>query len=156
MREAVVCGSLRTIVREINSAQMKGQQGAFVTVIGGTKGGRPRMTFIDSEIFENVKEICTRAIALQAETKGGFLIDKPTLAQAVKRYSNESRAAGLTGNDSSHGARRAFAQEQYNFYIEQGRTQKEALAALSCDLGHGDGRGQWVLNNYLPGMRGGV
>lgn len=156
MREAVVGGSLRTIIREINAAQLKGQQCAFVTVIGGTKGGRPRVTFIDSDRFEKVKEICARAISLQSETKGGFLIDKPTLAQAVRRYSNESRAAGLTGDDSSHGARRAFAAEQYNFYIEQGRTQKEALAALACDLGHGDGRGQWVLNNYLPWLRGGV
>ena len=59
--------------------------------------------------------------------------------------------AGLVGEDSNHGLRRLFAHRQVVHYLQSGLSREEALARLSNDLGHGDGRGRWVENNYLRG-----
>jgi hypothetical protein len=48
--------------------------------------------------------------------------------------------------------RYAFAQEQYRNYRKAGFSNREALALLSKDLGHGDGRGRYVKSVYLRGM----
>jgi len=45
--------------------------------------------------------------------------------------------------------RRAFCRDNYEYYLGEGHTVKEALMLCSRDLGHGEGRGRWVWNNYL-------
>jgi hypothetical protein len=39
--------------------------------------------------------------------------------------------------------------DQYKHYLAVGCSEKVALARTSNDLGHGDGRGRWVFNNYI-------
>ena len=58
---------------------------------------------------------------------------------------------GLVGEDSNHGIRRLFAHRQVVHYLQSGLSREQALVRLSNDLGHGDGRGRWVENNYLRG-----
>ncbi len=48
-----------------------------------------------------------------------------------------------------HSARYAFAQDQQRGYIAAGFSPREALIAVSHDLGHGDGRGRWVKSVYM-------
>jgi hypothetical protein len=48
----------------------------------------------------------------------------------------------------SHAARYAFAQERTGAYQAEGLSEREALAATSLDLGHGDGRGHYVASVY--------
>lgn len=126
-------------------------RGAFLEVRDGTKGGRERCVWVPlgrvqevREVIERVREVC----------RAGKIIDAAGLKQAKTVYSNEMRRAGLVGENSGHGLRRAFAQEQYAIYREAGFDERDALARLSQDLGHGDGRGRWVWNNYLAGGEG--
>lgn len=129
-------------------------RGCAVHVVIGTKGGRPRFVFIPPSRVEVVKAAVSTARAVEALHKGK-LIDAPDLERGMKKYSNCMSRLGLTGTDSGHGLRRAWAQQQYVFYRETGLDDKEALRRLSGDLGHGDGRGRWVANNYLLGGEGG-
>ncbi|MBQ3300601.1 MAG: hypothetical protein IJH04_00345 [Eggerthellaceae bacterium] len=52
----------------------------------------------------------------------------------------------------THALRYTFAHDQYRLYRAEGSSHRETLAALSKDLGHGDGRGRWVKIVYLRGM----
>jgi hypothetical protein len=49
----------------------------------------------------------------------------------------------------SHAARYAFAQERVEAYRTQGYSEREARAATSQDLGHGDGRGRYIASVYV-------
>ncbi|SPX19995.1 DNA-binding prophage protein [Escherichia coli] len=64
---------------------------------------------------------------------------------------------GLTGKYSPHSLRYAWAQDDIRRYLAQddirrylaqGFSEKEALAMVAMDLGHGDGRGRWVKQVY--------
>ncbi|MGH8040453.1 MAG: hypothetical protein ACREPN_00220 [Rudaea sp.] len=85
---------------------------------------------------------------------GGFLIvradgDSPgNLANARGIYAAWCERQEL----QTHALRYAFAHDQYRRYRAEGFSNREALAALSKDLGHGDGRGRWVKSVYLRGM----
>ena len=70
--------------------------------------------------------------------------------QALRVYSNVCYRAGI----QSHGARYAFAQERMQIYHDQGYSEREARAATSLDLGHGDGRGRCVASAYARGRGG--
>ena len=56
---------------------------------------------------------------------------------------------GFKGSEASHSLRYQFAREQFAKYLEALGDKKEALAALSMDLGHGDGRGRYCEQVYL-------
>ena len=116
----------------------------------GSKGGRPRYIHIQADRVALAMKTVQVAIELKREN-GGRLIQADSLQEALKRVSNACTRAGLTGDDSAHGLRRAWASSQRNGYLAQGLTEKTALARLSVDLGHGDQRGRWVENNYLKG-----
>ena len=114
----------------------------------GSKGGRPRYIHIEADKVASA--IKTVAVAIEAKKlNGGRLIEADSLEQALKRFSNACSRVGLTGDDSAHGLRRAWASEQRDGYLAEGLNKKTALGRLSCDLGHGDSRGRWVENNYL-------
>ncbi len=72
-----------------------------------------------------------------------------SLKEAVEQHSDRLVKLGLKGENSGHSLRRAFAMDQYKHYLATGCAEKAALSWTSNDLGHGDGRGCWVYNNYL-------
>ena len=146
-------GSLKEWERELAKPE-SAIRGCAVHVVIGTKGGRPRFVFIPPSRVEVVKTAVSTALAVEALHRGK-LIDAPDLKAGMKKYSNCMSRLGLTGTDSGHGLRRAWAQQQYVYYRETSLDEKEALRRLSGDLGHGDGRGRWVANNYLLGGEGG-
>ena len=148
-KEAVMSGdSLKEWARELAKIDSR-EQGAYLKIIDGTKGGRPRYTFIEPKQIESVSKAVLDA--QNSPAKNGSVIDSANLKDALKRYSNCLYRLGFRGDDSGHGLRRSFAQKQYVYYRETGLDERLALKRLSQDLGHGDGRGTWVKNNYLVG-----
>jgi integrase len=118
-------------------------------VVFGTKGGRPRETIILDTAA--VKKALDNALSV-AEQRHGRLIDKPDLKTAMKYWHSQASRLGLTGVFSPHALRYAWAQDDICHYLAQGFSEKEALAMTAMDLGHGDGRGRWVVQVY--GRRG--
>lgn len=117
-----------------------------VRIIFGTKGGRARDTRVIDK--EKVLSAINDAI-LCAEKNNGKLIDKPSLQQALDRYINVMRrVGGLKYENSNHALRYAYAQDAEKYYLSKGFTQKEASALTSIDLGHGDGRGDYIKRVY--------
>ncbi|MEC5321568.1 integrase domain-containing protein [Brenneria populi subsp. brevivirga] len=116
-----------------------------LTVVFGTKGGRPRETVIlDAGA---VRKALGNALAV-AEQRNGRLIDKPDLKSAMKYWHGQASRIGLTGAYSPHSLRYAWAQDAIRHYLAQGFSEKEALALVAMDLGHGDGRGRYVAQVY--------
>ncbi|HEY2453777.1 MAG TPA: integrase domain-containing protein [Scandinavium sp.] len=116
-----------------------------IRVVFGTKGGRPRDTTV-LKPAETLRAI-ESALACVAR-QNGKLIDKPALHLAIEQYRNVVRDAGLTGKHSPHSLRYAWAMDAIQHYRQQGFSEKEALAMVSMDLGHGDGRGYYVARVY--------
>lgn len=117
----------------------------WLTVVFGTKGGRPRETIIlDAGA---VKKALDTALAV-AEDRHGRLVDKPDLKSAMKYWHSQASGLGLTGAYSPHSLRYAWAQDAIRHYLAQGFSEKEALAMTAMDLGHGDGRGRYVAQVY--------
>lgn len=116
-----------------------------LTVVFGTKGGRPRETVIlDTGA---VRKALENALSV-AESRHGRLIDKPDLRSAMKYWHSQASRIGLTGVFSPHSLRYAWAQDAICNYLAQGFSEKEALAMTAMDLGHGDGRGRYVAQVY--------
>lgn len=116
-----------------------------LTVLFGTKGGRPRETVILDTIA--VRKALDNALAI-AESRHGRLIDKPDLKSAMDYWHNQAARMGLTGAYSPHSLRYAWAQDAISHYLAQGFNRKEALAIVAMDLGHGDGRARYVAQVY--------
>lgn len=112
-----------------------------LTLVFGTKGGRPRETIILDTVA--VRKALDNALSV-AEHRHGRLIDKPDLKSAMKYWHSQASRIGLTGVYSPHSLRYAWAQEAICHYLAQGFSEKEALAMTAMDLGHGDGRGRYV------------
>lgn len=117
-----------------------------VKVVFGTKGGRPR----DTTVVHREKLLNTLERAVNyAHQHNGKLIDKPNLHSAKDRYINVMRrVGGFVHRESNHGLRYAYAQDVEKYYQQKGFSQKEAQALVSMDLGHGDGRGDYVKRVY--------
>lgn len=116
-----------------------------LTVVFGTKGGRPRETIILDA--GTVRKALDTALAV-AEDRHGRLIDKPDLKSAMKYWHSQASGLGLIGAYSPHSLRYAWAQDAIRHYLAQGFCEKEALAMTAMDLGHGDGRGRYVAQIY--------
>ncbi|AXW86860.1 DNA-binding protein [Lonsdalea britannica] len=143
-QEAVQCAqSLRTWKQALERGESR------LTVVFGTKGGRPRETVIlDAGA---VRKALENALAV-AEQRNGRLIDKPDLKSAMKYWHGQASRIGLTGAYSPHSLRYAWAKDAIRHYLAQRFSEKEALALVAMDLGHGDGRGRYVAQVY--GRRG--
>jgi hypothetical protein len=86
------------------------------------------------------------------EKMDGKLIPSATLEGANRAYQRAMNGVGFKGSEASHALRYAFAREQFAKYMYAlGGDKKEALSALSMDLGHGDGRGRYCAQVYLNG-----
>ncbi|ECE0647925.1 DNA-binding protein [Salmonella enterica subsp. houtenae] len=131
--------SLRTWKQSLERGESR------LTVVFGTKGGRPRETVILDAIA--VRKALDNALGV-AENRHGRLIDKPDLKSAMKYWHSQASRIGLTGAYSPHSLRYAWAQEAIRHYLAQGFSEKEALALMAMDLGHGDGRGRYVAQVY--------
>lgn len=143
-QEAVRCGpSLE------GWKQALAQGGSTLHIVFGTKGGRPRDTCVLDR--EAVSRVVDRAAAI-AETRHGRLLDAPDLKSAMTYWRNQTSRLGLTGEHSPHSLRYAWAQDAIRYYLGQGFSKKEVLAKVAMDLGHGDGRGQYVRQVYGQGM----
>jgi len=138
--EAVRCvESLKTWSKDLK--QGKNTLG----VIFGTKGGRPRETRVLDR--EAVVQAVDYALQVASQRKGR-LIDKPDLRQAMNYWRHHTGALGLKGKYAPHSLRYAWAQDAVRYYLQQGKSQKEALALTATDLGHGDSRGRYVKQVY--------
>ncbi len=139
-QEAVQCSqSLKTWA----TALERGNE--HLTVIFGTKGGRPRQTRVLDR--EALTQTVNRALVVAA-IHNGQLIDKPDLKSAINRWRSQTALAGLKGQYSPHSLRYAWAQDAMHYYRQQGFSNREASALVSMDLGHGDGRGRYVGRVY--------
>ncbi|STK88622.1 DNA-binding prophage protein [Escherichia coli] len=116
-----------------------------LTVVFGTKGGRPRETVILDAVA--IRKALDNALVV-AEDRHGRLIDKPDLKSAMKYWHSQASRLRLTGAYSPHSLRYAWAQDAIRHYLAQGFCEKEALAMTAMDLGHGDGRGRYVAQVY--------
>ncbi|EAW0635258.1 integrase domain-containing protein [Salmonella enterica] len=139
-QEAVqCCQSLKTWKQALERGETR------LTVVFGTKGHRPRETVIQDT--GAVKKALENALAV-AEERNGRLIDRPSLQQAMNYWRKEIAQAGLTGIYTPHSLRYAWAQDALRNYLAQGFSHREALALTAMDLGHGDGRGRYVVQVY--------
>lgn len=123
-------------------------RGSFL-LLSGAKGGRPREVWLPKSMRAGALEAIKTA---QAALGGGNqLIPSSNLKQALRSLQNSAARSGFTGAQSMHSLRYAFARE----YIAQFKAEnqflneKQALAACSLALGHGDGRGAYVKSVYL-------
>ena len=117
-----------------------------VHVVFGTKGGRPREALVPDKA--RVLTLINKAIEY-ADKHNGYLINRPSLHSAKDRYINVMRRiGGFIHEESNHGLRYAYAQDVEKYYLSQGLSQKEAYALTSMDLGHGDGRGDYIKRVY--------
>jgi site-specific recombinase XerD len=122
------------------------EKGTQIHVIHGTKGGKSRMV----EPVDREKALEAIKTALEAvKAQEGRLIPSSSLEGALRAYQRSCQSVGLEGKLASHSLRLNFAQAKFAQYIERGMDRKEALAACSLDLGHGDGRGTYVAQVYL-------
>jgi len=132
-------------LKQWEAALTRGQ--SFITIRHGTKGGRVRDTVIPMPCRERALTAIRAALEVTATRQ--YLVNAKTTRAAQKQVHERFVALGLTGKDSGHSLRRAFCHDNYEYYLSEGHSVKEALALCSRDLGHGEGRGRWVWNNYL-------
>jgi integrase len=141
-RELVRCGpSLQVWERQLETGQA-------ISIRFGTKGGKPREVLIPLEKRQEALSTVRSLIDI-AKQQDGHVVRSETLDSACHLVGDRLSAIGLKGENSGHSLRRAFAMDQYNHYMGQGYSIKESLSLVSFDLGHGEGRGRWVFNNYL-------
>ncbi|AWK44000.1 DNA-binding protein [Photorhabdus laumondii subsp. laumondii] len=139
-QEAVQCASsLKTWEKQLERNQ------STLTIVFGTKGGRPRETRI---IDRHAVQQAVKEALLVTKTHNGKLIDKPDLKTAMNFWRSHTTRLGLTGHYSPHSLRYAWAQDAIRYYLSQGFSRSEARALTSMDLGHGDGRGRYVERVY--------
>jgi len=123
--------------------------GPSIELIAGAKGGRPRVIFILAEHRAAAYLAVVEMLAITDGGKGHPIREATSGGAAVDKFSKELAKIGIKGEYSCHSLRRRFALRQYRGYLYLGYQPRIALKRLALDLGHGEKRGRWVLNNYL-------
>ena len=136
--------SLRTWEKQLKS-------GRPISVLHGTKGGRPREVQLHTKNAHQAAVEAVRTAIEVMDRQGGLLIQSASLEGAMRSYQRAMQAAGFSGSEASHALRYHWAQRQFETHLQRLGDRKEALAALSMDLGHGDGRGRYCAQVYLKG-----
>lgn len=131
----------------LNEWQKALSQGKPIIVRHGTKGGRARSVVVAPGCLIKALEAVELGLSVLKVQK--YLVVSKNLKSAVEQHSARIAKLGLKGKNSCHSLRRAFAMDQYKHYLSMGCSEKTALSRTSNDLGHGDTRGHWVMNNYL-------
>jgi hypothetical protein len=143
--EAIRAGQMETLSRWQRELQDRGR----ICVIEGTKGGHQRE--VHPPDLNRALAAVQGALTILDTTGQPYLLMRADgavtagLKQAVKVYTNLCSRAGI----QNHGARYAFARERMQAYRNQGYSEREARAATSLDLGHGDGRGRYIASVYV-------
>jgi integrase-like protein len=144
--EAIRGGNPETLARWHRELEGRG----CMRVVEGTKGGRPRD--VHPADLARAQTAIERAQATLKASGQRHLVTRADgsattgLKQALGIYRNLCHRAGV----QSHAARYSFTQERMQAYRNAGLTEREARAATSLDLGHGDGRGRYVASVYAP------
>jgi len=113
----------------------------YVTIIHGTKGGKTRRSPpLDRE---RAADLVRRAIEFSRQHRGR-LVRKQGMKKAMARYHYVTDKAGMTGENAPHSLRYWYTTEHLRRLKVAGIARREAAAAASTWLGHGDGRGTWV------------
>jgi site-specific recombinase XerD len=145
--EAIRGGTPETLARWHRELQER----RSVRIIEGTKGGHAR--HVHPADLNRARIAIERAQATLAGSSQRYLVSRADgaaatgLRQALGIYRNLCHRAGI----QSHAARYAFAQERMQAYRNDGLSEREARAATSLDLGHGDGRGRFIASVYARG-----
>jgi len=142
--EAIRAGHTDTLSRWERELREHGR----VRVIEGTKGGRPRDARPAN--LERALAAVGQALSVLEVTQQPYLVTRADgaatgLKGAFGVYRNLCYRAKL----QSHAARYAFAQSRVEGYRAEGYSEREARAATSQDLGHGDGRGRYIASMYV-------
>jgi hypothetical protein len=142
--EAIRAGRAETLRRWEREVREHGR----VNVVEGTKGGRPRIVHL-ANVARTITAI-QQALSVLRATHQHYLVthsDGATanLKEALGVYRNLCHRAHL----QSHAVRYVFAQERVQAYRAKGYSEREARAATSQDLGHGDGRGRYIASVYV-------
>lgn len=142
VQEALMSG------KSLASWQHQLEQTGCLKVIHGTKGGRPRtLDLRGAQCKENALEVILVALKL---LHSGNLIQSLSIGGAIRSYQRAMNKVGFKGEQSSHSLRCAWSQARFLTLLEEtGGHRAEALALLSMELGHGDGRGTWAEKIYL-------
>ena len=80
------------------------------------------------------------------------LIDAPTLKKAVRRYRYQCEKTGLVDQYAPHSLRYRYSTEILEHLLQQGYSEREALAMVGMNLGYRDSRGRWVKSVYARSM----
>lgn len=145
--EAIRGGQAETLARWQRELQERG----CMRVIEGTKGGRPRD--VHPPDVDRALTAVQRSQAVLEATGQRYLVTRADgavttgLRQTLGVFRNLCHRAGI----QSHGARYAFVRQRVQTYRDQGYSEREARAATSQDLGHGDGRGRYIASVYARG-----
>lgn len=120
-----------------------------ILVAAGTKGGRKRTV----KVLHPESALHAIEFAKEAMASSDFLITRANLRQVegLKQARSIWHSWVFRHGIKPHSLRYAFAHAQFAAYIARNFSEREALASLSLDLGHGDGRGRWVKSVYLSG-----
>jgi integrase len=116
-----------------------------VTVIFGTKGGRPREAVIINHHF--LLEILKFCLAFMKKNHG-FLVNKTGIKEAKSFVSNSATAINLVAEESFHALRYSYVNLLYNNFQESNFTEVEKFGMLACALGHSSGRATYVKSVY--------
>lgn len=127
------------------------KKGGYIEVIYGTKGGRRRQVdFKDPDAISIALRAVQNAIKIVSYQKN--LVQSSSLEGACRKYLREISKAGFKGAQGSHSLRCSWAKDQFNRHLVSSNGKVTlALARLSLDLGHGDGRGRYCRQAYLKG-----
>jgi len=91
-----------------------------------------------------------QALSVLEATRQPYLVMRADGAAAgLKEAHGVYRNVCYRARLQSHSARYAFAQSRVQAYCTEGYSEREARAATSLDLGHGDGRGRYVASVYV-------
>ena len=118
-----------------------------ITVVYGTKGGRPRRVNVPAVLRDKALLAIDQALLVVRQNKGKLIGGE--LKSAQQKYHAVVRNAGMTGSSAPHSERYWFTEQAVEEYRKRGFTDHESLAMTATDLGHGDGRGRWVQNTYF-------
>ncbi|WP_198683838.1 integrase domain-containing protein [Peristeroidobacter agariperforans] len=146
--EAIRGGQMEPLTRWQRELEEHGS----VRVIAGTKGARPRD--VHPANVGRALAAVRAALAFLEASGQRYLVTRVDgagttgLKQAISVYKNVCDRAGI----QSHSARYAFAAERMQAYRAEGFSEREARAATSLDLGHGDGRGRYVASVYARSL----
>jgi integrase-like protein len=122
------------------------QEGEYIKVERGTKGGRRRDTRIPDRMAALIAIIEARRVA---DVQGGYLVMRAdgrscNLKSVIQIYAAWMCRQKVQG----HAARYAFACAAMDAYVALGHSEKSARALTAMDLGHGEGRGTWISSVY--------